>query len=101
MIPAHPPRPPRRRQTSESMMRTRQVELARPSRGRLLVHLLMSQTQNAAVPPLPRAFWALWTCHLVNRLGGFVQPFLVLFLTHDRRLTAGMAGAVAAAVGGG
>jgi len=40
-------------------------------------------------------------CQLVNRLGGFVQPFLVLYLTQDRHLSAGTAGAVAAAVGAG
>ncbi|TDD44884.1 MFS transporter [Kribbella antibiotica] len=50
---------------------------------------------------LPRAFWALWVCQLINRLGSFVQPFLVLYLTQDRHLTASTAGAVAAAVGGG
>lgn len=50
---------------------------------------------------LPRAFWALWVCQLINRLGSFVQPFLVLYLTHDRHLSAGTAGAVAAAVGAG
>jgi MFS family permease len=43
----------------------------------------------------------LWVCQLVNRLGSFVQPFLVLYLTHDRHLSAGTAGAVAAAVGAG
>jgi MFS family permease len=43
----------------------------------------------------------LWTCQLVNRLGGFVHPFLVLYLTQDRQLSVGTAGAVAAAVGGG
>jgi MFS family permease len=52
-------------------------------------------------PALPRAFWALWVCQLVNRLGSFVQPFLVLYLTQDRHLSAGTAGAVAAAVGAG
>ncbi len=52
-------------------------------------------------PRLPRAFWALWACQLVNRLGGFVQPFLVLYLTQDRHLSAATAGAVAAAVGAG
>ncbi|GAA0599943.1 MFS transporter [Kribbella sandramycini] len=63
---------------------------------------------TAAVPivptvsrPLPRAFWALVVCQLVNRLGSFVQPFLVLYLTQDRHLSAGTAGAVAAAVGAG
>ncbi len=56
---------------------------------------------SSAVPALPKAFWALWACQLVNRLGGFVQPFLVLYLTQDRHLSAGTAGAVAAAVGAG
>jgi MFS family permease len=51
--------------------------------------------------PLPRSFWALWVCQLVNRLGSFVQPFLVLYLTQDRQISAGTAGAVAAAVGAG
>ncbi|MET9271757.1 MFS transporter [Kribbella sp. NPDC003557] len=56
---------------------------------------------NPRSAALPRAFWALWVCQLVNRLGSFVQPFLVLYLTHDRHLSAGTAGAVAAAVGAG
>ncbi|HEY3560782.1 MAG TPA: MFS transporter [Kribbella sp.] len=56
---------------------------------------------NSRSSALPRAFWALWVCQLVNRLGSFVQPFLVLYLTHDRHLSAGTAGAVAAAVGAG
>ncbi|TDW21603.1 MDR family MFS transporter [Kribbella kalugense] len=57
--------------------------------------------ETATPTALPRAFWALWVCQLVNRLGSFVQPFLVLYLTHDRHLSAGTAGAVAAAVGAG
>ncbi|MGW1344954.1 MDR family MFS transporter [Kribbella sp. NPDC002412] len=56
---------------------------------------------DTPAPALPRAFWALWVCQLVNRLGSFVQPFLVLYLTQDRLLSAGTAGAVAAAVGAG
>ncbi|MEU4392365.1 MFS transporter [Kribbella sp. NPDC023855] len=52
-------------------------------------------------PRLPRAFWALWVCQLINRLGSFVQPFLVLYLTQERHLSAGTAGAVVAAVGAG
>jgi MFS family permease len=56
---------------------------------------------DSPAPALPRAFWALWVCQLVNRLGSFVQPFLVLYLTQDRHLSAGTAGAVAAAVGAG
>ena len=60
-----------------------------------------SLTEPSAPQALPRAFWALWVCQLVNRLGSFVQPFLVLYLTQDRHLSAGTAGAVAAAVGAG
>src|SRR5689334_25139795 len=63
---------------------------------------MSSATTVPSMPrTLPRAFWALWVCQLVNRLGSFVQPFLVLYLTHDRHLSAGTAGAVAAAVGAG
>lgn len=33
---------------------------------------------------LPRTFWLLWVGTLVNRLGGFVVPFLTLYLTSQR-----------------
>lgn len=33
---------------------------------------------------LPRTFWVLWWGVLVNRLGGFVQPLLALYLTQVR-----------------
>ena len=33
---------------------------------------------------LPRSFWVLWWGTLVNRLGGFVQPLLALYLTQVR-----------------
>ncbi|MBM7791143.1 MFS transporter [Tenggerimyces flavus] len=42
---------------------------------------------------------ALASCHFVVRAGGFVQTFLVLYLTQDRHLSAGTAGSVATAVG--
>jgi MFS family permease len=61
----------------------------------------VATVESPAPAALPRAFWALWACQLVNRLGSFVQPFLVLYLTQDRQLSAGTAGAVAAAVGAG
>lgn len=50
---------------------------------------------------LPRVFWALWMCQLVNRLGGFVEPFLVLYLTQGQHFTAATAGLVVAANGAG
>lgn len=37
--------------------------------------------------PLPSAFWYLWTGTLINRIGGFVVPFLTLFLTGRRGLS--------------
>lgn len=54
---------------------------------------------TSAQTGLPRVFWALLAGHLINRLGGFVQPFLVLYLTDGRGLTAGTAAAVVSALG--
>ncbi len=50
---------------------------------------------------LPGLVGALATCHFVSRAGGFVQTFLLLYLTQERRLSPATAGAVAAAVGAG
>ncbi|HYJ66456.1 MAG TPA: MFS transporter [Nocardioidaceae bacterium] len=50
---------------------------------------------------LPAAFWAVAACHFVNRVGGFVQPFLVLYLTQEHGVSVATAGAVAAGVGAG
>jgi MFS family permease len=49
----------------------------------------------------PGLVGAVATCHFVSRAGGFVQTFLVLYLTQERRLSPSTAGAVAAAVGAG
>ncbi|MDX2679981.1 MDR family MFS transporter [Streptomyces sp. NY05-11A] len=53
------------------------------------------------VSGLPRAFWWLWTSTLIMRLGSFVAPFLVLYLTAERGYTASFAGVVAALFGAG
>ncbi|MFI5533647.1 MDR family MFS transporter [Kitasatospora sp. NPDC051853] len=75
-----------------------------PALHRLVVSL--SETSRG----LPRQFWWLWTATLVNKLGGFVVPFLSLYLTVERGWSAAYAGLVAslfglgsaiAAVGGG
>ena len=50
---------------------------------------------------LPSLVWALASCQFVSRVGGFVQPFLLLYLTQERQMTPAAAGAVAAAVGAG
>jgi len=44
---------------------------------------------------LPRAFWWLWAGMLVNRLGGFVVPYLAIYLTERRGATVAQAGAIA------
>ncbi len=54
---------------------------------------------RAALGGLPRAYWALWAGILVNRLGGFVAPFLALYLTRRRGLSVAEAGAVVALYG--
>ncbi len=43
---------------------------------------------------MPRAFWVLWTGTLINKLGGFVLPFLALYLTGERGLTVAQAGLI-------
>ena len=48
---------------------------------------------------LPPAFWALWAGMLVNRLGGFLVPFLGLYLTRSRGLSVGEAGVVVSLFG--
>ena len=35
---------------------------------------------------LPSTYWLLWTGTLINRLGGFVIPFLTLYLTSQREI---------------
>ena len=35
---------------------------------------------------LPPAYWLIWTGTLINRLGGFVVPFLTLYLTSQRQI---------------
>lgn len=50
---------------------------------------------------LPRVFWWLFGGTLVNRLGSFVQPFLVLYLTTQRGLSVAAAGGVLTVYGAG
>ncbi|MES4901448.1 MULTISPECIES: MFS transporter [unclassified Streptomyces] len=66
------------------------MSVALPSVARL------TQAARESVSGLPRAFWWLWTSTLVNRLGGFVAPFLAMYLTVDRGYSATYAGLVGA-----
>jgi MFS family permease len=61
----------------------------------------VARAWRSRVGGLPREFWYLWTGTFVNRLGSFVQPFLVLYLTGERGLSASTAGLVMALYGGG
>ncbi len=64
----------------------------------------MSRVPARAFPSirgLPRAFWFLWLGTLINRLGGFVVPFLALYLTQERGFTVERAGFTAALFGAG
>jgi MFS family permease len=50
---------------------------------------------------LPPAYWLLWLGTVVNRLGGFVVPFLSLYLTSARGISIGQAGLTVALFGAG
>jgi MFS family permease len=52
-----------------------------------------------AVGGFPSAYWALWAGILVNRMGGFVVPFLALYLTRQRGMPVVEAGAVVSLYG--
>ena len=48
---------------------------------------------------LPFVYWVLWTGALINRLGGFIYPFLALYLTHERGFSVEQAGGVVSLYG--
>jgi MFS family permease len=50
---------------------------------------------------LPSGFWLIWTGTLVNRLGGFVIPFLTLYLTTRRLIPVSTAGVIVSLFGAG
>ncbi len=55
----------------------------------------------ALVEGLPPAYWLIWLGTLVNRLGGFVIPFLTLYLTTQRAIPASQAGLMVSFFGAG
>ncbi len=50
---------------------------------------------------LPHAFWLIWGGTLINRLGLFVEPFLVLYLTTQRGFSPAQAGVALTCFGAG
>jgi MFS family permease len=65
-----------------------------------LRHKLVEQVRITA-GGLPTTYWFLWVGTLVNRLGSFVVPFMAIYLTRERGLTAGQAGFVVGLFGAG
>jgi len=53
------------------------------------------------IKEMPAGFWFLWIGTLINRLGGFVVPFLALYLTGERGLSVGTAALVVSLFGAG
>ncbi|HKG54388.1 MAG TPA: MFS transporter, partial [Anaerolineales bacterium] len=50
---------------------------------------------------LPPTYWLIWTGTLINRLGGFVIPFLTLYLTTQRRIPVSQAALMVSLFGAG
>ncbi len=50
---------------------------------------------------LPPTYWLIWTGTLINRLGGFVIPFLTLYLTVQRQIPISQAALVVSLFGAG
>lgn len=65
----------------------------------ILTHL-RSRIANVA-GGLPRPFWVLWGGMFVNRAGGFVLPFMAIYLTQVRHYSMAQAGLVVALFGAG
>jgi MFS family permease len=50
---------------------------------------------------LPPTYWLIWTGTLINRLGGFVIPFLTLYLTTQRKIPVSQAALMVSLFGAG
>lgn len=50
---------------------------------------------------LPPTYWLLWSGTLINRLGGFVIPFLTLYLTNQRSISVSQAALMVSLFGAG
>ena len=56
---------------------------------------------SALVEGLPSTYWLIWTGTLINRLGGFVIPFLTLYLTTQRAIPVSQAALMVSLFGAG
>src|SRR5512132_901998 len=55
----------------------------------------------ALIEGLPPTYWLIWLGTLVNRLGGFVIPFLALYLTAQRAIPVSRAALIVSLFGAG
>jgi len=56
---------------------------------------------SSLVEGLPPTYWLIWTGTLINRLGGFVIPFLTLYLTTQRTIPVSQAALMVSLFGAG
>lgn len=61
----------------------------------------LRQNLRSLTGGLPRPFWVLWLGTFVNRSGGFVLPFMTLYLTQVRHFSFAQAGIVVSLYGAG
>ncbi len=62
---------------------------------------MWNRTRPTLTAGLPPQYWLLWAGTLVNRLGGFVVPFLTLYLTTQRAIPVGQAALMVSLFGAG
>jgi MFS family permease len=62
---------------------------------------MLTQRFKSLTEGLPPTYWLLWTGTLINRLGGFVIPFLTLYLTTQRKIPVSQAALMVSLFGAG
>jgi len=62
---------------------------------------MVSKRFKSLTEGLPPTYWLLWTGTLINRLGGFVIPFLTLYLTSQREIPVSQAALMVSFFGAG
>jgi MFS family permease len=62
---------------------------------------MLAQRFKSLTEGLPPTYWLIWTGTLINRLGGFVIPFLTLYLTSQREIPVSQAALMVSLFGAG
>ena len=62
---------------------------------------MLTKRFKALIAGLPPTYWLIWTGTLINRLGGFVVPFLTLYLTTQREIPVSQAALMVSFFGAG